>query len=52
MKKLLVATTLAALTLTAPTTVSAKANVRYSSGIITGSKTITTSDGNTWTIRK
>lgn len=53
MKKLLVATTLAALTITTPTTVSAKPNnVRYSSGIITGSKTITTSDGNIWRTRR
>lgn len=52
MKKLLITATLAALTLTAPTTVSAKANVRYSSGIITGSKTITTSDGNIWRTRR
>ena len=52
MKKLLITATLAALTLTAPTTVSEKANVRYSSGIITGSKTITTSDGNIWRTRR
>ena len=52
MKKLLITATLAALTLNAPTTVSAKANVRYSSGIITGSKTITTSDGNIWRTRR
>lgn len=52
MKKLLITATLAALTLTAPTTVSAKANVRYSSGIITGSKTITTSDGNIWRTKR
>lgn len=42
MKKLLVATTLAALTITTPTTVSAKPNnVRYSTGIVTGAKSIT-----------
>lgn len=53
MKKLLVATTIAAITLTTPTTVFAKPNnVRYSTGIVTGSKTITTSDGNIWTVRK
>lgn len=53
MKKLLVATTIAAITLTTPTTVFAKPNnVRYSSGIITGSKTITTSDGNIWRTRR
>lgn len=49
MKKLLVATTLAALTITTPTTVSAKPNnVRYSTGIVTGAKSITTTDGNVW----
>lgn len=48
MKKLLVATTIAAITLTTPTTVFAKANVRYSTGIVTGAKTITTQDGNIW----
>lgn len=48
MKKLLVAATFAALTITTPTTVSAKANVRYSTGIVTGAKSITTSDGNIW----
>lgn len=52
MKKFLVAATFAALTITTSTTVSAKANVRYSSGIITGSKTITTSDGNIWRTRR
>ena len=53
MKKLLVATTIAAITLTTPTTVFAKPNnVRYSTGIITGSKTITTSDGNIWRTRR
>lgn len=48
MKKFLVATTIAAITLTAPTTISAKANVRYSTGIVTGAKSITTTDGNVW----
>lgn len=52
MKKFLVAATFAALIITTTTTVSAKANVRYSSGIITGSKTITTSDGNIWRTRR
>lgn len=31
-----------------PVTVSAKANVRYSAGIVTGAKSITTTDGNIW----
>ena len=49
MKKLILAATLAALTITTPTTVSAaKANVRYSTGIVTGAKSITTTDGNVW----
>ena len=48
MKKLLVATTIAALTITTPSTISAKANVRYSTGIVTGAKSITTTDGNVW----
>ena len=48
MKKLLVAATLAALTITTPSTISAKANVRYSTGIVTGAKSITTQDGNVW----
>ena len=53
MKKLLIATILAALTITTPTTVNAKSNnVRFSSGIVTGSKTITTSDGNIWRTRR
>lgn len=53
MKKLLVATTLAALTITTPTTVSAKPNnVRYSTGIVTGAKSITTQDGNIWRTRR
>ena len=34
------------------TTVSAKANVRYSAGIVTGSKTITTQDGNVWRTKR
>lgn len=46
MKKLILAATFAALTITTPTTVSAKANVRYSAGIVTGAKSITTTDGN------
>ena len=54
MKKLIItATTLAAITLTSPTTVSAKSNnVRFSSGIVTGAKSITTSDGNIWRTRR
>lgn len=52
MKKFLVAATFAALIITTTTTVSAKANVRYSTGIVTGSKTITTSDGNIWRTRR
>lgn len=52
MKKLLITATLAALTLTAPTTISAKANVRYSTGIVTGAKSITTSDGNIWRTKR
>ncbi len=48
MKKLLVAATFAALTITTPSTISAKANVRYSTGIVTGAKSITTQDGNVW----
>lgn len=52
MKKFLVATTLAALTITAPTTISAKANVRYSTGIVTGAKSITTTDGNVWRTKR
>lgn len=52
MKKLLIAT-LAALTLTAPTTVNAKSNnVRYSAGIVTGAKSITTTDGNIWKTKR
>ena len=49
MKKLILVATLAAITLATPTTVSAaKANVRYSNGIVTGAKSITTQDGNVW----
>lgn len=48
MKKFLVAATFAALIITTTTTVSAKANVRYSTGIVTGAKSITTTDGNVW----
>lgn len=48
MKKLLVVATFAALTITTPSTISAKANVRYSTGIVTGAKSITTQDGNVW----
>lgn len=53
MKKLLVATTIAAITLTTPTTVFAKPNnVRYSTGIVTGAKSITTTDGNIWRTKR
>ena len=52
MKKLILATTIAAITLTAPTTISAKANVRYSTGIVTGAKSITTTDGNVWRTKR
>lgn len=53
MKKLLVATTIAAITLTTPTTVFAKPNnVRYSTGIVTGAKSITTTDGNVWCTKR
>ena len=52
MKKLILAATLTTLTLATPVTVNAKVNVRFSSGIVTGSKTITTSDGNIWRTRR
>lgn len=52
MKKFLVAATFAALIITTTTTVSAKANVRYSTGIVTDAKSITTSDGNIWRTRR
>lgn len=52
MKKLLITAALAALTLATPTIVSAKANVRYSTGIVTGAKSITTSDGNVWRTKR
>lgn len=52
MKKFLVATTLAALTITTPITISAKANVRYSTGIVTGAKSIITQDGNIWRTKR
>lgn len=53
MKKFLIAATLAALTITAPITVSAKTNnVRYSTGIVTGTKSITTQDGNIWRTKR
>lgn len=35
-----------------PVTVSAKANVRYSAGIVTGAKSITTTDGNIWKTKR
>ena len=52
MKKLLVAATFAALTITTPSTITAKANVRYSTGIVTGAKSITTTDGNVWCTKR
>lgn len=53
MKKLFLTATLAALTITTPTTVSAKPNkVRYSTGIVTGAKSITTTDGNIWKTKR
>lgn len=52
MKKFLVAATFAALTITTPSTISAKANVRYSTGIVTGAKSITTTDGNVWCTKR
>ena len=52
MKKLLVVATFAALTITTPSTISAKANVRYSTGIVTGAKSITTTDGNIWKTKR
>lgn len=47
-KVLALTVSISATIVTTPTTVSAKANARYSSGIVTGTKSITTSDGNTW----
>lgn len=52
MKKLLFTATFAALTITTPSTISAKANVRYSTGIVTGAKSITTTDGNVWCTKR
>lgn len=54
MQKLILVTTLAVLTITTPLTVSAKSkvNVRYSTGIVTGAKSITTSDGNIWRTKR
>lgn len=52
MKKLLFTATFAALTITTPSTISAKANVRYSTGIVTGAKSITTQDGNVWRTKR
>ena len=53
MKKIILVATLAAITLATPTTVSAaKANVRYSTGIVTGAKSITTTDGNVWRTKR
>ena len=52
MKKLLFTATFVALTITTPSTISAKANVRYSTGIVTGAKSITTQDGNVWRTKR
>ena len=52
MKKLILVATFAALTLATPATISAKANVRYSTGIVTGTKSITTQDGNIWRTKR
>lgn len=52
MKKLILVTTLTALTIVTPIIVNAKANVRYSTGIVTGAKSITTQDGNIWRTRR
>lgn len=52
MKKLLIAATVAALTLATQTTVNAKANVRYTTGIVTSAKSITTTDGNIWRTKR
>lgn len=52
MEKFLVAATFAALTITTSTTVSAKANIRYGTGIVTGAKSITTTDGNIWKTKR
>lgn len=52
MKKLILAATFAALTITTSITVSAKANVRYNTGIVTGAKSITTQDGNVWRTKR
>lgn len=52
MKKIILVATLAVFTLATPTTVSAKANVRYSAGIVTGAKSITTTDGNIWKTKR
>lgn len=52
MKKLLFTATFVALTITTPSTISAKANVRYSTGIVTGAKSITTTDGNVWRTKR
>lgn len=47
------ATSISATIINNPTTVSAKSNnVRYSAGIVTGAKSITTSDGNIWKTKR
>ena len=53
MKKLILVATFAALTLATPATINAKSNnVRYSAGIVTGAKSITTQDGNVWSTKR
>lgn len=47
------ATSISATIINNPTTVSAKSNnVRYSAGIVTGAKSITTQDGNVWRTKR
>ena len=46
------ATSISAIIINNPTIVSAKVNVRYSAGIVTGAKSITTSDGNIWCTKR
>lgn len=53
MKRLLITTMLVAITLATPVIVNAKSNnVRYTTGIVTGAKSITTSDGNVWKTKR
>ena len=51
-KVLALTVSISATIVTTPTTVSAKANVRYSTGIVTGAKSITTTDGNIWKTKR